>query len=138
LTITSACERLTDPPHPALGLSYYQEAELHRLTGAFDRAEAAYLQANRHGYPPMPGLALLELARRDANAAAATIRRALQEIDSSLERPALLAAAVDILRVSGDVDGVRLAADELAVTSRPARRRPVLDAMARRRWARRC
>ena len=107
-------ERLTDPPHPALGLAYYQEAELHRLTGAFDDAEAEYLQANRHGYPPMPGLALLELARGDASAAAATIRRALQEIDSSLERPALLAAAVDILRVSGDVDGVRLAADELA------------------------
>ena len=113
-TIESACRRLTDPPHPALGLAYYQEAELHRLTGAFDDAEAEYLQANRHGYPPMPGLALLELARRDADAAAATIRRALQEIDNSLERPALLAAAVDILRVTGDVDGVRVAADELA------------------------
>ena len=65
-TIESACRRLTDPPHPALGLAYYQAAELHRLTGALDVAEAEYRQANRHGYPPMPGLALLELARGDA------------------------------------------------------------------------
>ncbi len=114
MTIESASRRLTDPPHPALGLAYYQEAELHRLTGAFDDAEAKYLQANRHGYPPMPGLALLELARGDASSAAATIRRALEETDNPLERPALLAAAVDILRATADVDGVRDAAGELA------------------------
>ena len=112
-TIESACRRLTEPPHPALGLAYYQAAELHRLSGAFDNAEAEYRQANRHGYPPMPGLALLELARGDASAAAATIRRALQEIDDPRERPALLAAAVDILRATGDIDGVRRAAGEL-------------------------
>ena len=114
MTIESARRRLTDPPHPALGLAYYHEAELHRLTGAFDDAEAEYLQANRHGYPPMPGLALLELARADASAAAATIRRALQEVDNPLNRPALLAAAVEIFRAAGDVQEVRIAADELA------------------------
>ena len=67
MTIEAACRRLADPPHPALGLAYYQAAELHRLTGAFDDADAEYRQANRHGYPPMPGLALLELARGDAS-----------------------------------------------------------------------
>jgi DNA-binding NarL/FixJ family response regulator len=113
MTIESARRRLTDSPHPALGLAYYQEAELHRLTGAFNEAEAAYLQANRHGYPPVPGVALLEFARGDTSAAAATIRRALQETHNSLERPALLAAAVDILRATGDTDGVRVSADEL-------------------------
>jgi DNA-binding NarL/FixJ family response regulator len=114
VTIEAACRRLTDPPHPALGLAYYQEAELHRLTGLFDHAEAEYREANRHGYPPEPGLALLELARGDADAAATTIRRALEEIDGVLDRPALLAATVDILRVTGDLAGVRGAADELA------------------------
>jgi DNA-binding CsgD family transcriptional regulator len=114
LTIESARRRLTDPPHPALGMAHYQAAELHRLTGAFDEAEAEYQQANRHGYAPMPGLALLELAAGDSSAAAASIRRALREVGSSLERPALLGAAVDILRAAGDLDGIRGAADELA------------------------
>jgi DNA-binding CsgD family transcriptional regulator len=113
-TVESACRRLTDPPHPALGLAYYQAAELHRLTGSLDSAEAEYRQANRHGYPPMPGLALLQLARGDAATAAVTIHRALQEVDSSLERPLLLAAAVEIMRATGDVVGTRTAADELA------------------------
>jgi DNA-binding NarL/FixJ family response regulator len=114
MTIESACRRLTDPPHPALGLAYYQEAELHRLTGSFDHAEAEYREANRHGYPPEPGLALLELARGDADAAATTIRHALEEVESAYERPALLAATVDILRATGDLAGVRSAAAELA------------------------
>ena len=114
VTIEAACQRLTDPPHPALGLAHYQEAELHRLVGAFAEAEAEYRQANRSGYQPMPGLAVLELTRGDADAAAATIRRALSETVSRLERPELLAAAVDILRVIGDLAGARTAADELA------------------------
>ena len=113
-TVESACRRLTDPPHPALGLAYYQAAELHRLTGSLEHAEAEYRQANRHGYSPMPGLALLELARGEANTAAVTIHRALQEVDTSVDRPGLLAAAVEIMRATGDVAGTRAAADELA------------------------
>jgi hypothetical protein len=80
----------------------------------FDEAEAEYRQAKRGGYQPMPGLALLELARGDANAAAATIRGALHEAGNPLDRPTLLAAAVDIFRATGDVAGARAAADELA------------------------
>ena len=113
VTIESACRRLTDPPHPALGLAYYQAAELDRLTGSFDNAETEYRHANRHGYPPMPGLALLELARGDAATATTTIRRALQDVDGPIEQPALLAAAVEISRATGDVLGTRAAADEL-------------------------
>jgi DNA-binding CsgD family transcriptional regulator len=113
-TIEAACDRLTDPPHPALGLAYYQAAELQRLRGAFEESETHYRQANRSGYQPLPGLALLELARGDGVAAAATIRRALAEAGSALERPALLAAAVDIFRATGDLDAAASAADELA------------------------
>ena len=114
MTVQLACQRLSDPPHPALGLAHYQEAELHRLHGAFDEAEADYRRANRSGYQPMPGLALLELARGEVDPAAATIRRALVEAGSPLDRPALLAAGVDIFRAIGDVVGVRAVADELA------------------------
>lgn len=112
-TAALACQRLTDPPHPALGLALYQEAELHRLLGAFDQAEAEYRQADRQGHQPMPGLALLELARGDVDAAAATIRGALDATGNPLDRPPLLAAAVDIFRTAGDVASTRTAADEL-------------------------
>jgi DNA-binding CsgD family transcriptional regulator len=128
-TAEDACRRLTDPPHPALGLAYYQEAELHRLVGAFDEAEMEYRLASRNGRPPMPGLALLELARGDTAGAAATVERALREAAEPWERPPLLATAVDILRANGDLSGARLAADELAAIA-AASSAAVLRAMA--------
>ena len=72
-----ACRHLADPPHPALGLARYQEGEMHRLYGDFEHAERDYREASRHGYDPMPGLALLQLARGDGVGAAAMIDRAL-------------------------------------------------------------
>jgi DNA-binding NarL/FixJ family response regulator len=108
-----ACRRLTDPPHPALGLAYYQEAELHRLVGAFDEAENEYRHASRNGFHPMPGLALLQLARGAPATAAASIRRALQEVGTPSQRPALLSAAVDIFRAAGALPDARAVADEL-------------------------
>jgi DNA-binding NarL/FixJ family response regulator len=120
-TIVSACRRLIDPPHPALGLAYYQQAELHRLVGAFDDAELEYREASRSGYQPMPGLAQLELVRGDGSAAATTIRRTLQEVSNPFERALLLAAAVEIFRVTGDAGDARVAADELAVLAAGAR-----------------
>jgi DNA-binding NarL/FixJ family response regulator len=129
-TAEAACVRLTDPPHPALGLAYYQEAELHRLVGSFDEAEIGYRRASRHGRQPMPGLALLELDRGDKVAAQASIQRALQERGAPLERPALLAAAVEILRATGDRAGARAAADELSETAADSSSSEMLRAMA--------
>lgn len=128
-TVAHACARLSDPPHPALGLARYHEAELHRLVGDLERAESAYRDASRSGYDPMPGLALLELDRGDVTAAAASIRRALQERQQPAQRLSLLAAAVEILRAAEDVAGARAAADELAerTSSHPS---TVLVAMA--------
>lgn len=109
----SAHARLADPPHPALGLASYQEGELHRLVGEFDRAERDYRQADRNGHDPMPGFALLQLVRGDAVSAAAAIQRALHEHGPS-GRPALLSAAVEIYRATGDFVAARAAADELS------------------------
>ena len=114
VTVEAACRRLVDPPHPALGLAYYQEAELHRLVGALDEAETEYRQASRSGHDPIPGLALLKLARGDADDAATTIRRALQESADPRQRPVMLSAAVDIFRATGDLAEARSVADELA------------------------
>ncbi len=129
-TAGAACARLNDPPHPALGMAHYQEAELQRLKGAFDAADAAYRQASRHGYQPMPGLALLQLARGNAAAAAASIERALEEPGSPVERAALLAAAADILRVTGDLAHARAAAEELRAIAARASSSAMLKALA--------
>jgi DNA-binding CsgD family transcriptional regulator len=128
-TAEAACRRLTDPPHPALGLAHYQEGEMHRLIGAFEQADLAYRLASRHGYDPVPGLALLQLARGDGAAAAAGIQRALHEVRDASGRRALLAAAVDILCFTGDLRAARSAADELRALADPSSS-PVLDAMA--------
>jgi DNA-binding CsgD family transcriptional regulator/tetratricopeptide (TPR) repeat protein len=124
----AASARLADPPHPALGLAHYQEAELHRLVGDLDAAEAEYQAASRYGHDPMPGLALLELVRGDAATAATSIRRALHDAGPA-NRPAVLAAAVDVLRAVNDAPGARAAADELAAIA-SAGASDVLAAMA--------
>jgi tetratricopeptide (TPR) repeat protein len=112
-TAQSACVRLADPPHPALGLAHYQQGELQRLLGDFERAEEHYRQAGRNGRDPMPGLALLQLARGDGATAVVTIKRALQERSNPVERPEVLSAAVEISRAVGDSITAGAAADEL-------------------------
>lgn len=109
-----ACVRLADPPHPALGLAHYQHGEMLRLQGDFDAAARCYRDASRHGYHPVPGLALLELSKGNVAAARATIRRALAEGGASTSRPQLLCAAVEIHRAAGDVTAARRSADELS------------------------
>ena len=124
-----ACDRLADPPHPALGLAHYQQGELHRLRGEFANAERCYREAGRHGYDPQPGLALLELAKGQGSTAAATIRRALAERPDSGSRAALLFAATEIYRTTDDLASAREVADELsAIAARSSS--DILGAMA--------
>ena len=119
-TAEAACRRLSDPPHPALGLGYYQQGELHRLRGELDQAEAAYRRASRAGHEPLPGMALLELDRGAHAAAAMMIRRALLEEHAVHQRARLLAPAVEILAAVDDVDGARRAAAELTALAADA------------------
>jgi hypothetical protein len=120
---------LTDPPHPALGLACAQEAELHRLRGELDVAADAYGRPNRSGFPPMPGLALLNLVPGEVAAATAGIRRALGEAGQPFQRPSLLAAAAEIFVAADDVAAADEAAGELAsIAARSSSQ--VLGAMA--------
>jgi DNA-binding NarL/FixJ family response regulator len=102
----------------ALGHAAYRQAEVHRLQGQFDEAEAAYREASRFGREPQPGLALMRLAQGKGGAAAAAIRRAVSEVVAPLNRAALLPAYVEILIATDDVFEARTACDELAETAR--------------------
>jgi DNA-binding CsgD family transcriptional regulator len=98
------------PSGPAL----YQQGEILRLRGELDAAERAYGGASRAGVEPHPGLALLWLARGRTRAAAAAIKRALDETVEPLARARLLPARVEILLAGRDHEGARTACDELA------------------------
>jgi DNA-binding CsgD family transcriptional regulator len=97
----------------ALGHAAYREGEVHRLRGRFRDAETAYKESARFGREPQPGLALLRLAQGNDAAAAAIIRRAVDETVSPLTRAALLPANVEIALAVGDLEEARTACAEL-------------------------
>jgi ATP/maltotriose-dependent transcriptional regulator MalT len=76
-------------------------------------------------------MALLRLAQGDPAAAAATLRRALDEADPT-ERPRLLEAAARIELANDGVDAARSAADELLMRAAAGPRLPLLEAIATR------
>jgi DNA-binding CsgD family transcriptional regulator/predicted negative regulator of RcsB-dependent stress response len=113
-----ACERLSEPSgQPAFAAALYQVAELHRLRGEFDKAEAAYRRTADAGKPPYPGLALLRLAQGRRDDAGAAISRVLHEVRNRRTRSRVLSAAVEIMLACGDVSAARQAADELAAVA---------------------
>jgi DNA-binding CsgD family transcriptional regulator len=97
----------------AAAQALYREGELHRLQGDFDAAEAAYTAARRSGTEPQPGLALLRLSQGNASAAAAAIRRLLDETTEPAKRVALLPAGVEIMLAAGDPESARRDCAEL-------------------------
>jgi DNA-binding NarL/FixJ family response regulator len=112
-----ACRRLADPPHPALGLAFYQRGELHRLRGELDEAERAYRSASRAGREPAPGFALLRLAQGDVGAASAAVARLIEESRGRIDRPVVLAAAVEVYLAAGKTSAAADASRELAVAA---------------------
>jgi DNA-binding CsgD family transcriptional regulator/tetratricopeptide (TPR) repeat protein len=106
------CERAMN--RLAAGQASYQQAEVLRRQGDFAAAEAAYREASACGREPQPGLALLRLAQGDADAAAATIGRALAETEQPLKRSRLLPAYAEILVARGELDEALRACRELS------------------------
>ncbi|MDT3680359.1 MAG: response regulator transcription factor [Burkholderiaceae bacterium] len=95
------------------GRALYQCAELHRLRGAFERAEAMYREAGNRGTEPQPGLSLLRLAQGDIGAAKAAMLRAMSETGHRAGRGGGAAAArVQVLRACIEI---MMTADEIAV-----------------------
>jgi DNA-binding CsgD family transcriptional regulator len=120
----------SDQPDPGVAAqAFYRVAELHRLRGETIQAERAYRDASRLGRDPQPGMALLRFAEGNADAAAASIRRALSVTTDPFDRAALLPALVDIAIAKGELVEARNAADELEAISRSAAS-SALDAIA--------
>jgi ATP/maltotriose-dependent transcriptional regulator MalT len=124
-----ACERLAEPPHPAVGRAFYRRGELARLRGDYVAAERSYREASRYGQSPHPGLAQLRHAQGQIDAAATTIRQALNEAQDPVTRSKLLGAYVEITLASNNVLAARTAADELSQIA-VGFEAPFLDAVA--------
>ena len=124
-----ACERLAEPPHPALGRAFYRRGELQRLRGEYDAADQSYREASRYGQSPHPGLALLRYAQGQIDSAATAIRQALSEAQDRISRSTLLGASVEIALAANNVHAARTAADELASTAAEFGA-PLLDALS--------
>jgi ATP/maltotriose-dependent transcriptional regulator MalT len=108
-----ARQRLSDPPHPAVGMAHYQLGELLRLRGELSQAEDAYRQAHAAGREPQPGLALLRLAEGRADAAAGAIESALDAAGDRMSRAQLLPAYAEVMLAVGRQDDARAAVEEL-------------------------
>ncbi|MET3176069.1 UNVERIFIED_ORG: DNA-binding CsgD family transcriptional regulator [Arthrobacter sp. UYCu721] len=101
----------------ALYGGYYQQGEVERLSGKLDDAEASYRQAARSGYEPQPGLALLLLARGDAQQAQLMVRRAAGTADAATRRN-MLPALVEIELAAADLEAARRGVQELEALAR--------------------
>ena len=109
-----ACERLAEPPHPAVGRAFYRRGELERLCGEYDASDRSYREASRYGQSPHPGLAMLRYAQGQIDSAVTAIRQALNEAQDQVTRSSLLGAYVEIALAGNNVQAARTAADELA------------------------
>jgi DNA-binding CsgD family transcriptional regulator len=111
-----ACERLAKRPSQSnAGAAYYQQAELYRLRGEFEKADEAYRRAGQAGRKPYPGFALLRLAQGQIDAANVAIHRALQEVRAFKMRAQILRASVEIMLAGHDLPAARGAAEELTL-----------------------
>ena len=108
-----ACEWAQRADRRPPGAAFYQQAEIHRLRGEFEKAEGAYRSASELGCEPHPGLALLRLAQGRADAACAAIRRLTDATSDRFRRARLLPAHLEIMLAMGDVEETRRARDEL-------------------------
>jgi class 3 adenylate cyclase len=95
------------------GFSFYEIGEVRLRMGDLEEAKEAFKQAHELGHSPQPGLSLLYLAEGKIDAAAKSIKRALddQALDR-LGRCRLLTPQVTISIAAGDLETARAAAAE--------------------------
>lgn len=94
---SAACRRLIDGPvqHHAAP-AFYQEGEVHRLSGRFAEADECYRKSSQLGFDPQPGLALMRLMQGKTQSARSSIKRSLVAESDDFKRMRLLPAAIEI------------------------------------------
>ena len=118
-----------------VGHGQYEVGEIRLHMGDLAGAEAAFNKAYEHGVVPQPGLALVKLARGEADEAARTLQSTLDDYRGDgpsldlLTRSRLLPAQVEVALVRDDVDTARVAAEELERLATEYQR-PAFEAMA--------
>ncbi|MEX0873939.1 MAG: transcriptional regulator [Actinomycetota bacterium] len=118
-----ACEELRPYLRREFGWPLTELGRIRLRTADLEGAEEAFLSAHEVGWDPQPGLALLRLAQGDIEAAARSIRDAIdhpmnvpsKELppNTELRRAPLLDAQVEIAVAAGDLERARWAAGEL-------------------------
>jgi class 3 adenylate cyclase len=110
-----ACEELFEFSPLHAGAAFHELGEVRLRVGDLAGAEEAFRQAHEMGEDPQPGQTLLLVARGKLDAAAASIRRSVEELAwKRLGRARLLPVQALVARATGDVEVARSAADELA------------------------
>jgi len=131
----SACQEL-ERYHMLDGVGHgqYEVGEIRLHMGDLAGAEAAFNMAYEHGVVPQPGLALVKLARGEADEAARALQSTLDEHRDGpsldlLSRSRLLPAQVEVALVRDDVDTARVATEELERLAAEYQR-PAFESMA--------
>jgi len=112
--VLRATEELVDFLPAIAGAAFHELGEIRLRIGDLDAAETAFDQALELGDGGQPGRAQLLLARGSRDAAAASIRNALDDADwDRLARARLLPVQADIALARGDPETAGAAAREL-------------------------
>ena len=113
--VRRACDELSEFSPVHAGAAFHELGEVRLRMGDLDGAGEAFRRAHELGQDPQPGMTMLLLAEGKTDAAAASIRRSLDELTwERLARARLLPAQARIARALGHVEVARAAADELA------------------------
>ncbi|MGH2968314.1 MAG: transcriptional regulator [Solirubrobacteraceae bacterium] len=122
-----ACEELRPYLRREMGWPLSELGRIRLRKGDIEGAEQALLAADRAGWDPQPGLALVRLAQGDVATASASIQDALERPlrvpskerppDTDLQRAPLLEAQVEVEVSAGNIDRARSAADELKLVA---------------------
>jgi class 3 adenylate cyclase len=92
---------------------FYEVGEIRLRIGDLNGAQDAFRQAHELGHDPQPGLSLLRLAEGQAQVAFLSLKRALEEAMSPLDRARLLPGMVEIAIAAGEMDTARASVEEL-------------------------